>query len=386
MMNLLVISLFLTTLLTAAVSSSPSQSDEVIVKDGHRVVTVEYDKEPDRGVTKVLISPPDKKPKPEKQRMFSGPRDLVCDAYGKCKHKVTNALEKTKDVEKRPGESLSEKVTGHTVKESSAHGMGMVKELAGDVKAAVKDGASKDFDIVDSPKRSVEDVARNATVGVQETVKNVEEMRGISLTDIMSKLKQVIYDVVSTIHVLGFSTAYGMCVWVTFVSSYVLGRYLPRQMFGIVQSRIYPVYFKAMAYCVSAALLGHLGTLKTEVLSTKVGMFQSLCLVSTLLMVLINMILLEPKATKVMYERMKIEKEEGRGVGVAAVAKEGVVDGGGPTVVRSAASVVVRQDVLRLNEKLKRLNAYSSTLNLFTLVALTWHMAYMGQRLQATHS
>ncbi|KAI3777340.1 hypothetical protein L1987_47140 [Smallanthus sonchifolius] len=316
MMNLLVISLSLTTLLTAAVSS-PSQShhrDEVIVKEGHRIVTVEYDKEAD-GITKVLISPHDEKQKPEK-RMFSGPRDLVCDTYGKCKHKVANALDKTKDMVKKTvgkdlGEGLSEKVTGHTVEESSAHGIGLVKELAGDVKAVVKDGASKDFDIVDSPKRIVEDVARNVTGGIQETVKNVQEMRGISLTDILSK-------------------------------------YLPRQMFGMAQSRIYPVYFKAMAYCVSAALIGHLGSLK-----------------------------IEPKATK-------NEDREGRGVGVVIAAKEGMVDGGGPTVVVSAASVVVRPDVLRLNEKLKRLNAYSSTLNLFTLVALMWHMAYMGQRLQAT--
>lgn len=86
---------------------------------------------------------------------------------------------------------------------------------------------------------------------------------------------------------------------------------------------------------------------------------------------------------QLMYERLKIEKEEGRGI--AGAAKEGIEDAGGPTVARPPAHIVAeRQDVLRLNEKLKRLNTYSSAFNVLTLVGLTWHMAYMGQRLQAT--
>jgi len=220
----------------------------------------------------------------------------------------------------------------------------------------------------------------------------------------LSSIKEVSYDVfwyllspnkidavVGLLHMLGFSTAYGMCVWVTFVSSYILGRYLPRTHFGMVQSRIYPVYFKAMAYSVGATLLGHLvGQRKEIIRSNMTEMFQVLSLSSTLLMVLTNMIFLEPKATKLMYERMKIEKEEGRGI--ASVAKDGVTDNHGNTVVTSTtvarpqANVGAEgQDVLKLNEKLKRLNTYSSALNVSTLVVLTWHMAYMGQRLQATH-
>lgn len=104
---------------------------------------------------------------------------------------------------------------------------------------------------------------------------------------------------------------------------------------------------------------------------------------------------------QLMYERLKIEKEEGRGIAAATAAKDRdrvtdnngdrdrVTDnsGGGETTtaVRSQTNVVSeRPDVLRLNEKLKRLNTYSSVLNVSTLVVLTWHMAYMGQRLQAT--
>lgn len=84
---------------------------------------------------------------------------------------------------------------------------------------------------------------------------------------------------------------------------------------------------------------------------------------------------------QLMYERMKMEKEEGRGI--AGATKDGLPDNGSarpPTNVE----VEERQDVLRLNEKLKRLNTYSSALNVSTLVVLTWHMVYMGQRLQVT--
>nr|GEV32543.1 putative late embryogenesis abundant domain-containing protein / LEA domain-containing protein [Tanacetum cinerariifolium] len=511
MMNVLAIGLVLTSLVTAGIwspSSPPVHQDdhrEVIVKEGHRVVVVEYDKEAD-GSTKVLISPHEvaNDDDVEEKRaeeggqggMFSGPRELVCDAYGKCKHKIASVIGKTKDkvveteehakevaseavgkaketaseavgkaketaseavgkaketaseavgkaketasgavgkaketvheYEERAKDAVdrgdakekaTERVTGHTIgdslgkaKDSVAHGIDKAKKVAEDVVGTVKDGASKakNFDVVDSPKRMGEDIQRNVTGKIEEsaehvkeqakeTVHNVQQAGQKSLHEILSKLREVISDVfwymasrdkvdavVGLIHMLGFSTAYGMCVWVTFVSSYILGRYLPRQQFAMVQSRIYPVYFKAMAYCVSAVLLGHLARKRNAITYSLMEMFQGLSLLSALMMVLTNMIVFEPKATKLMYERMKIEKEEGRGVTVAA--RDGLVgDNGGATAVRQTTTVVAdRQDVLRLTEKLKRLNTYSSALNVSTLVLLTWHMAYMGQKLQAT--
>lgn len=38
----------------------------------------------------------------------------------------------------------------------------------------------------------------------------------------------------SVLNLLGFVIAYGMCVWVSFVSSYVLVESLPRQQLGMV--------------------------------------------------------------------------------------------------------------------------------------------------------
>ncbi|XP_071711897.1 uncharacterized protein [Rutidosis leptorrhynchoides] len=413
MINMLTIGFILTTLVTAGVwspSPSPPHHDhhhEVIVKEGHRVVVVEYDKEAD-GSTKVLFSPHDhvdpkdgsgEKSASPAEGMFSGPKELVCDAYGKCKHKIANAFTKTKDAVEKTTHEVTE-LEQHA-KDAASGALGKAKKVADDVVCTVKDGVSKDFDVVDSPKRLGEDTERNVTgrieEGVEQAKESVTKVGQKYLTEILSKVKNVlghvvardkVDEVVRLIHMLGFSTAYGMCVWVTFVSSYILGRYLPRTQFGMVQSRIYPVYFKAMAYCVSAALFGYLISQRKEIWSNMLEMFQGLSLVSALLMVLTNMVFLEPRATKLMYERLKIEKEEGRGT--TAKAKVRVVDNYGnnreaTTVLRSHANVVSeRQDILKLNENLKRLNTYSSALNVSTLVILTWHMAYIGQRLQAT--
>ncbi|KAK9054268.1 hypothetical protein SSX86_025346 [Deinandra increscens subsp. villosa] len=271
---------------------------------------------------------------------FSGPRDLICDAYGKCTHKIANVLAKTREKVAKTAHRVSDKA----------------RELAGDAADIVRDGASKDFDVIDSPKRMGEDIAGNATDEIAEhvsenakgTVKNIQGIGQVgerSLEKFLFKLKDIVggdkmdaNSVGGLIHMVGFSTAYGMCVWVTFVSSYILGRCLPREMFGMVQRRMYRVYFKAMGYCVFAAFLGHLVSRKGEVLSSKMGVFQSLCLVSALLMVMSNVIFLEPKATKAMYERMKLEKEEGRGVGFVVAAKDGMMDG----MMDGASAKVVR--------------------------------------------
>ncbi|GAB2239321.1 hypothetical protein Droror1_Dr00025234 [Drosera rotundifolia] len=50
------------------------------------------------------------------------------------------------------------------------------------------------------------------------------------------------------IQLFRMAMGYGISVWVTFVMSHVLAGVLPRQQFAIVQSKLYPVYFKAMGF------------------------------------------------------------------------------------------------------------------------------------------
>jgi hypothetical protein len=107
-------------------------------------------------------------------------------------------------------------------------------------------------------------------------------------------------EAMGVVNLLGFATAYGMCMWVTFISSYVLAAVMPRQQLGIVQSKIYPVYFRAMACSIAMALLGLVLGNGRRMFSSTVAMLQGCNLLASLLMVFLNALYLEPRATKVL--------------------------------------------------------------------------------------
>lgn len=96
-----------------------------------------------------------------------------------------------------------------------------------------------------------------------------------------------------------------------------------------------------------------------------------------------------------MFEKLKLEKEEGRGR--ESPSGEGGRRGEAQPVTATAAAPVAdnpgadnpgaRESSSRLNrenERLKKLNSYSSLLNTATLMALSWHLVYLGQKLHAT--
>jgi hypothetical protein len=169
---------------------------------------------------------------------------------------------------------------------------------------------------------------------------------------------------------------------------------------------------------------------------------QSFNLLSALGLVLANMLLLEPKATKVMscpirviyravrckssffscsfssqvmFERMKVEKEEGRGRDMADIIDPPAVTvataatttttttptaAGARTPVDGTATVraakttttkspvtapdaeMAKSKVVSLSKRLKQLNGYSSLCNVLSLMALTWHLVHLARRLQ----
>ncbi|KAK1323186.1 hypothetical protein QJS10_CPA02g00559 [Acorus calamus] len=109
----------------------------------------------------------------------------------------------------------------------------------------------------------------------------------------------------------------------------------------------------------------------------------------------------------VMFERMKVEKEEGRGRDLADMIGEpvattttftGIASPSGrsfatretttttsattTTGVASADQEKVKQRLVRLSRRLGKLNSYSSFLNVLSLMGLTWHLVYLAGRLQ----
>ncbi|CBI35529.3 unnamed protein product, partial [Vitis vinifera] len=360
MMNGFALFLAVSSLVAASIwSPNPDQkqkdypgAEEVIVKEGTRVVVVEYDKE-GPGNTKVSIS--------TQEAHHVTPKELICDAFGKCKEKIATKIGRSE-------QKVSEKV--HEIQEGAKETYGKAKEkVIGNVEEKL---SQKVHDIQDEVKDAYTKTKEKVVYDVVNYMLS---------TDAIGSLTCVI-------HILGFATAYGVRVWVTFFSSFVLAGALPNQQFAIVQSKIYPFYFKTMASCVGLALLGHALSQGEKVLLGKPDLFQGHALLATLHIILINLLYLEPRATKVMFERIRVENEERKGQESSRVepGKEGEPTTGAsdPQVMGRLDQETVNNQILELNEMLKKLNAYSSLLNILTLMVLKLHLVYLAHRLYMT--
>ncbi|KAL9682260.1 hypothetical protein QQ045_014055 [Rhodiola kirilowii] len=495
MMNVLALVLVATSLAAAGIWSPPaatttqkqivdhSDVSEVTVKEGHRVIVVEYDKEQTgNGNTKVSISPPhdggdaDRVPPVEADDGGGGGggvKEVICDAIGKCKEVITSVVgggrrkvgDKVDEVEqevKNVGDKVADKAEDvkHGAKDAVLGAkddvMGRAKQGAEIAKEGARKGADKANEAVDSARicadnvkgatvhnarkgadkakeiahnahqtvtslgkqmteqakykakqgvevaeEAVEKVAENAKAGA-EKVKEEGKQELREIYDLGNQLARHIWSylawgrtlssVMGLLHLLGFCMAYGMAVWVTFLSSNVLSRALPRQQFGVLQSKMYPVYFRAMGYSVGMSLLGHLLAQRRRLWAERAEMFQGYNLAFAFAMVMINLHYLEPRASKVMFERMREEKEEGRGRDPYLVSEPTrSTTTTKPTVTSDVHSTGTQEKpttndksqdrIVFLSQRLKKLNSQSSLVNVLSLMSLTWHLVHLSQRL-----
>ncbi|WOL11856.1 hypothetical protein Cni_G20620 [Canna indica] len=371
---------------------------------------------------------------PRETKAAAGPaKSMICDAYGVCKEKISGLIgkgkektsEKAAEIEesikhnvKKTGDKAAElkegakeavkdaadkaqhleETTKDTIKETATK----AKDKASQVKEGAKDAMEK---VTETTKEAGQDLARNISdmtkKAEQKAEKMATEVQG-NLTDILRRAKEVAHDAVAymwpretcktaaaILHLLGFAAAYGTCIWVTFVSSNVLAAELPRQQFGMVQSKLYPVYFRVVAYGVAIAFAAQFFSRDRRGLAERV---QGYNLCGALGTVLINMLFLEPKATRVMFARMKVEKEEGRGRDMADVIGEPAVastpsSAAASKMTTKVASVEqdgVKSEMAQLNRKMKRLNSYSSFINVLTLMSLSWHLVHLAPQMQVS--
>lgn len=399
MMNVVSLCLVVTSLVTAGVLSptpkKQNNGDDLIVKEGHRVVVVEYDQE-GQPITKVSISPEDKTrqrfnsdklkeavsvlpnlgqglstPKTdgggedEGDGEWRSPKELICDAYGKCKHKIVDAIgrtkeavsekahdvgektketkEKAEDVVEKAKEAVSEKArgfaektreTGHEAqdaaerkahevvektKEAAHEAVEKKKKAAHRMEEAAEESYGKAKEAVRNKAQEVEGQARERAEKTWEAVKDAKDVGKTFGKDVAGNVTEfaatfrkqagatfrelvtgkALNLVVGVVYLVAFSTAYGTAVWETFILSYVLAGALPRQQFGVVQSKIYPVYFRTMAWGIGTAVLGLLVTDRGKAFSSMAEKFQIFNLLASLVLVFVNMLYLEPRATKV---------------------------------------------------------------------------------------
>lgn len=171
------------------------------------------------------------------------------------------------------------------------------------------------------------------------------------------------------LHLFTFSAVYGSAFWVTFVSGMILAKHIPRQQFGYVQSRIFPVYLRILAVGQVVLLLLH-SLLHPWFSTESAERMQLLNFAVMIASTFINAFVLEPRATKVMFERLKVEKEEGRGL-------ENAVN----ELDAKQLKLDQQEKVKSINQQFKTLHGYSSALNLISLGGLTFHLWHLANRL-----
>uniref|UniRef100_A0A8C3SQK6 Transmembrane protein 205 n=1 Tax=Chelydra serpentina TaxID=8475 RepID=A0A8C3SQK6_CHESE len=115
------------------------------------------------------------------------------------------------------------------------------------------------------------------------------------------------------------SLAWGMQIWVTFISGFVLIRSVSRHTFGLVQSKLFPFYFYTLVACAFLNLSIFAFYHPRELLSTMETLQGSLYVVC-LLLASVNAMGLSPATTAAMFRLQAIEREHGLGgeVGLAA--------------------------------------------------------------------
>lgn len=172
------------------------------------------------------------------------------------------------------------------------------------------------------------------------------------------------------LHLLTFSTVYGSGMWMTFVSGLILSKHIPRQQFGYVQSRMFPVYLRILALGQGLLLLLY-SILNPWFSAESVERVQLLNFAVMIASTLLNAYVLEPRATKAMFEKLKLEKEEGRGVEDAG------------TVLTSGKQLMSdhKKKLASVNEHFSMLQGFSSALNLISLGGLTCHLWHLANRL-----
>jgi len=162
------------------------------------------------------------------------------------------------------------------------------------------------------------------------------------------------------LYLVGYAWLFGMSIWISFFGGVIAFKSLPRHQFGALQHKIFPIYF-VLSMLLSSGLLGIWTMKHPDVLThfarpNVADVAQAYALASVLLSQGFNYFVIGPLTSKTMFERQKLEKEEGKvysDPGVSAQMKS-------------------------LNVRFGTLHGISSLANLVAIVALGFHGLWIG--------
>lgn len=107
----------------------------------------------------------------------------------------------------------------------------------------------------------------------------------------------------ATLHLLSFATWFGTVFYTTFIAGITMFKNLPRRSFGQLQSKLFPKYFQLCATMVGVQMLTL--TSMPDILCKS----SELALGTSFLFTLLNLLYLEPKSSRVMFDRYALEDE-----------------------------------------------------------------------------
>ncbi|KAG8943426.1 hypothetical protein FRC04_002891 [Tulasnella sp. 424] len=183
----------------------------------------------------------------------------------------------------------------------------------------------------------------------------------------MSRYQALSSDVVKSlfngpgVYQLAFSFEYGMTMFHTFIGGIIQFRTLPRQQFGNLQSRIFPVYF-GVSTSITTALLAswvfnHPDVVPNFSRPGLADVAQAWTLVVVGSMQALNWLYLGPLTSSLMFKRHKLERAEGK----------------------SYTDPTVSDEMKALTKKFGALHGISSLTNLISILGMTFHGLWIAK-------
>ncbi|KJA26113.1 hypothetical protein HYPSUDRAFT_36976 [Hypholoma sublateritium FD-334 SS-4] len=162
------------------------------------------------------------------------------------------------------------------------------------------------------------------------------------------------------LYLVGYAWLFGMSIWISFFGGVIAYKSLPRHQFGALQHKTFPIYF-VLSIFLSSSLLGiwiikHPDVLVYLARPNVADVAQVYALGSVLFSQASNYFVVGPLTSKVMFQRQKLEKEEGKVYNEPGVSVE----------------------MKALNSKFGMLHGVSSLFNLGAVIALGFHGLFIG--------
>ncbi|KAF5384688.1 hypothetical protein D9757_006229 [Collybiopsis confluens] len=186
------------------------------------------------------------------------------------------------------------------------------------------------------------------------------------ITPAMSKVEELTLSSVLSLfsanglYTILYSWLFGMSVWITFFGGIIAFKTLPRQQFGNLQHKTFPIYFVLSISIVSSLLVlwtfSHPDVLTYYDRPLVADVSQFYLLISVLMSQGTNYFVIGPMTSKTMFERHRLEKEEGK-----VYNEPGVSDA-----------------MKALNKRFGALHGVSSLFNLWSVIAIAMHGLYIG--------